>query len=434
MDQAHPRYWRFALPLVAIGPLWQVSNLAQQAAVLALSGSVRELAAFALARAMVNPFANVLGMVPEMSNVLGRDRSGLLAVRRLVLGIGFALTLCVVAMTLSPAGAALVRGAFSAEAGLVDIVLHYFLWLSLIIPVAGLGQLAAGTLVRAQRTGLVTGIRLGEMCCVLAILVGGGLWGLPVRVVLIASALIPNVLGCCVATVFAHAYLPHDDDPNTVRTTVPTALRFFAPMAATTTMFTLSRPILFAVLSRTTGGGTAAETMIAALSLAFGCGFIFQSVINNVQRHVMATFAAADPAGCLRFSLQLTIATTSVALICLTGPPARWLLSSVMHAEGQVLELATQATAILALAPITIAWRNWYHGLGIAHRKTGAMIIGSLGRNGCVAIGAVSLGALGWLDHRSAAALMVAAFGCEALGTIIASHRWRSAMLGPQAA
>jgi len=202
-------------------------------------------------------------------------------------------------------------------------------------------------------------------------------------------------------------------------------------MAVTTTMFTLSRPILFSVVTLVEADQQRAELMIAALSLAFACGFIFQSVVNNVLRNLMATFGGDDPVGCRRFALQLTLGTTVLAAICLAGPPVRWFLAAVLHAEGRVLELAAQAAPVLALAPLVIAWRNWYHGLAMVHRRTGAMLIGSLGRNGCVAFGALALAELGWFDHRTGAALLVAAFACEALGTILASRRWRAALAAP---
>jgi len=81
---------------------------------------------------------------------------------------------------------------------------------------------------------------------------------------------------------------------------------------------------------------------------------------------------------------------------------------------------------ILAATPVVIAWRNWYHGLAMVHRRTGAMVVGSLGRNGWVLIagGALALG--GVLSARTAAVVMVGAFVCEALGTILASRRWRA--------
>lgn len=427
---ATPSYWRFALPLVALGPLMQAGAMAQQSAVLGL-GSVRELAALALAKAMLDPFANMLGMAPQMGTVLGRDRAGYRAVRQLVLGMGLILLLAVALIAATPLGPAVVGLTFRVDDGLIAIVLEYLLWFAMVIPLMGIHRVASGILVRAHRTGVLTAIKVGQIGAVIAILILGAQLGWAVRATLIASALIPELLAVVVTVGLARGHAPRDDDPELPRTSVAGALRFFAPMAVTTTMFTLSRPILFSVVTLFEADQHRAELMIAALSLAFACGFVFQSVVNNVLRNLMATFAGDDPEGCRRFAIQLTLATTAAALVCLVGPPARWFLATVMQAEGAVLELASQAAPVLALAPLVIAWRNWYHGLAMVHRRTGAMLMGSLARNGCVALGALALAEMGWFDHRTGAALLVAAFAFEAVGTILASRRWRAALAAP---
>lgn len=427
-------YWRFALPLVVLGPLMLAGNLAQQSALLGFSQGVRELAAFALAGALLNPFANMLAMAPQMGTVLGRDRSGHRSVRRLVLGMGLGLFALVVLIAASPLGPAAISLFFRVEDSLVSIVLEYLLWFAMVIPLTGMQRVATGMLVRERRTATVTAVRLGDCALVIAILVAGAGAEWPLRATLIASRLLPELCSTVVTLHLARHLSPRDDDPERPATSVWSATRFFAPMAVTTTMFTLSRPILFSFATMVETDARRAELLIAALSLTFSCGFIFQSMVNHALRNLMATFGAEDPAGCRRFALQLTALITVAAVLFLTGPPLRWFLSTVLQAEGEVLVLATQAAPILALTPIVIAWRNWYHGLAMAHRRTGAMLLGSLGRNGCIVLGAAALAAGGWFDHRSATALLVAAFACEAVGTILASRRWRSALAEPLAA
>lgn len=431
MDAAKARidagYWRFALPLAVLGPLMTIGGMAQQAALLSLSEGIRELAAFTLANAVLNPFANVLGMAPEMSTVLGSDRSGYRSTRRLVLIVGLVLTGIVALLGLTSLGASIISTCFHAERGLVTAVGDYLFWFGLAIPFGGMQSVSTGTLVRAGRTGTVTLLKVGDIAATIALLVFGAQFGWTTRVILIVSRLVPAVVAAVVSSILAAPHVPRIDAGTTTSTWA--ALRYFAPLAVTTSMFTLSRPILFALVTASLGAGLASETMVAAMSLAFSVGFLFQSMINKALRQLLATRIAVDPTGCRRFALQFTAVLTVVAVLGLSGPGVHALLT-VMGAEGEVLRLAAEAAPILALAPLAIAWRNWYHGLAMAHRRTGSMAYGSLWRNGCVVVCALACSTLGILDHRSGAAIMVLAFAAEAVGTIVASRRWRTDLAG----
>lgn len=421
-------YWSFALPLAVLGPLMTIGTMAQQAALLSLSEGIRELAAFTLANAVLNPFANVLGMAPEMSTVLGSDRSGYRATRRLVLIVGLILTGIVALLGLTSLGASVISTCFHAERGLVTAVGDYLFWFGLAIPFAGMQSVSTGTLVRAGRTGTVTLLKVGDIAATIALLVLGAQFGWATRVILIVSRLVPAVVAAVVSSVLAAPHVPRVDAGTTTSTWA--ALRYFAPLAVTTSMFTLSRPILFALVAASLGAGLASETMVAAMSLAFSVGFLFQSMINKALRQLLATRIAVDPAGCRRFAVQFTAVLTAIAILGLSGPGAHFLLTRIMGAEGEVLRLAAEAAPILALAPLAIAWRNWYHGMAMAHRRTGSMAYGSLWRNGCVVVCALACSGLGILDHRTGAAIMVLAFAAEAVGTIVASRRWRTDLAG----
>jgi len=89
--------------------------------------------------------------------------------------------------------------------------------------------------------------------------------------------------------------------------------------------------------------------------------------------------------------------------------------------------MAVEAVWPLLLCPVCIAWRNYYHGLAMVHRRTMAMAGGSVMRNAVVLIAAPVLMRFGAFNHVTAAAMLPLAFGAEAATVMLWSRTWRRA-------
>jgi len=86
--------------------------------------------------------------------------------------------------------------------------------------------------------------------------------------------------------------------------------------------------------------------------------------------------------------------------------------------EGEVLLYSRHVLMVMCLLPAMIAWRNYYHGLAIINRKTGPMGLASIMRNAATYAMAATLFAAGWLNHVTAASVLVAGFLAETLTMI----------------
>ena len=419
-------YLRFYAPLTLIGLIDISGQLAKQGALLSVGEhGVRELVAFTLALAIMNPLVNLLIMVPQMSNVLGRTAAGYQAARAFMLRLSALLTGIILLLALSGAGSWISRSAFAADDELVSAILFYLLWLSPRPIFNAVGQFAIGTLVRARRTGLVTMIRVVDTSMVFAMLSLGIAAGWDIRVTMIAAGLTPLLAGALIAVILARRLTPTPQPDDDVAPTTAGIVRYFGPMAFTTAMFALSRPTLFALISLAYGPGAFTETIIAGLALAFSSVMLFHNPING-YRHVMTTFGDLDPEGVHRFIRRTTLCLVLAMCLTLASPLFPWFLEDVMGATGTVRDVAQQTAWVLVLMLPTIAWRNWYHGLSMVHKRTGAMLLGSVGRYATVLIVGGLLMFAGVLDHRFAALVLTLAFAAEAVGTKLGSQRWRA--------
>ena len=153
--------------------------------------------------------------------------------------------------------------------------------------------------------------------------------------------------------------------------------------------------------------------MIAGLSLAFNFNMLFQSTVNQF-RNLSVTFGTRDLPGLRRFMKRVTAVVAMVMLICVASPVARLFMRYLQGASGAALDVACQALWPLIAVPVVIAFRNYYHGLAMVRRRTGAMAAGGASRNLVIVLCGPMLLALGWYNHVAAAAMLLTGFTAEA--------------------
>ena len=417
MSYSQRDYWRFYWPLGLMAVALFSGRLVQNYVLLDYEGGVRELAIFSLAIAAFKPFQAVLGFVPQMSNVLVRGPRTLRASFRFLLGVCAVFTLPVALLGWTPLGDAVLSRIYDVGPDRIAVMTRYMRYFVPLIVLGAVGRFFIGLLVQAHRTGVVTALRVSNLALMIVTLVVGIelVWD-PV-ITISMSLLLPRTVQMLLAGGLVYALHDHRQPGKDQELKQREVGAYFLPMVGTTILFTLSRPIIFGFLTSLDPeiypGLPPVDAMVAGVSLAFGFSMLFQSTINQF-RNVFVTFGHRDLRGVRRFMARVTLGVASLMLIALLTPGARLFLRHLQGATGPTLEMAKEACWVLLLVPVVVAWRNYFHGLAMVHRRTGGMVAGAVSRNASIAVVAAALVAVGLYNHVAAAALLVLGFASEA--------------------
>ncbi len=88
--------------------------------------------------------------------------------------------------------------------------------------------------------------------------------------------------------------------------------------------------------------------------------------------------------------------------------------------------MARQGMWAVAPWPAIMAWRNYYHGLAMVHRRTFSMAVGGILRNVSVIVCCAALCAMQEFNHVTASFMLVFGFAAEAATVTLMTRRWRS--------
>jgi hypothetical protein len=430
LESERRHYWRFYWPLSLMGAVALAGRFAQNYVLLGYREGVRELAVFALALSVLHPFRGVvLGFMPHMTNVLVRGPASLRAVLRFLLALCVLSTVPVLLLGWTPIGPALLARIFSVSGERIARIVEYMRYFSPLIPLGGASSFLIGMLVQARRTGVVSVLHALHLVLVVVVLVAGVRLGWSPVATLSLSLLLPQAAHAVMAGAlllrFRRPFEPDRDEALTQKSIAS----YFLPLAATTMLFTLSRPIIFALLTTLNPAGDpalpAVEPLIAAVSLAFTFSMVFQSAVNQF-RHLFVTFGRRDREGVRRFMIRTGGVVTVLMLVCVASPLAGLFFRHLQGASGETLEMAIQALWPLCLVPVVIGLRNYFHGLAMVHRRTLSMTAGSLMRNvAIVAVGAALLH-LGAYNHLGATATLIVGFSAEAFTVFLGTRGLRA--------
>ena len=393
---------------------------AQNGALARYPGAVTELAVFALASGAFGLFNAGLNFTAQLSNVFARSPRGRLLSHRFVRLWSLALTVPPALLATTPAGHALVAAAYGIDDALTERVLEYILYMLPLLFISAERFYFTGLLVQSQLTGWVTALNVVFLAVAIAALVVGFSLGVaPVFTVVGAQTLAGALHWALSALVTKYRYrwpATREHDDLTVRELV----RFFLPMTATGVMFAISRPVLYAFVSRTPDG----IATIAALRVAFDFTTMFQQAANQF-RHFFVTFGLGDLAAKRRFMAMICAGITALMLVIALTPLANWLLGGVLGIRGQVLSDAVDVILVLCLMPLAIVIRNYYHGHLMVERRTTGMAVGGTVRVIAMAALAQFAYATGALNHLVAAFILLAGFATEAAVVFASVKRMR---------
>lgn len=411
-------YWQFYWPLALTGLAMVLSIQFQNAALARYPEAARELAVFALAYGTFGFFRASLNFVSQLSNVYARSPAGARKTRRFVMMAGLALTLPLAWLGFSAPGETLLRGAYGLDHELAARVTEYLRYLCPLVLISALRFYYTGLLIQARLTGSVTLLNVMFLAAVISGLVAGFATGLRPVVVLVGAEALAMLLHLAGTYLVKRARyrLPAQREHESL--TYRELTGFFVPVSTTGVMFALSRPVLYAFVSRVPDGVLA----IAALRVAFDFSMLFQQAANQF-RHFFVTFGLDDLPRKRRFMAVVCAGLTGLMLTSAITPLSDLIWRDLMRIPDDVRALSVQVILVLCLMPAVIVFRNYFHGRLMVERRTVGMAAGAILRVIAIYAAAQVLFAFGWLNHVTAAAVLILGFVVEAL--VVVRAAWR---------
>ena len=411
------RYWRFYWPLSFMSVAMFSGRLVQNWVLLHYEAGERELAVFALALALFNPFRATLAFAPQLANVLVRGPKSFRASLTFLVSTSLVFSVPILLLAWTPLGPLIVPALYNVSDADIRLILLYLRYLAPLVLMGGAARFFEGLLMQAERTGIVSLLRVGNLALLVGVLVLG-MWQKwdPVTT-LSVSLLVPAAAHLLATGALMLAFRVRHDASEDQPLRQREIAAFFLPMVLTTIMFTLTRPIIFAFLTTLNPRGDPAlpsvETLIAAVSLALSVNMLFQANLNQF-RNLFVTFGRQDRRGVRRFMVRATGCIAALMTLVVATPVARLFLQHLQGATGETLDMAVDALWVLLLVPPVVGCRNYFHGLAMVRRRTGSMAAGATMRNVSILACAPVLLRLGWYNHVTAAAMMVTGFAAEA--------------------
>lgn len=424
LSQVAQRWW----PLAASWLLMSAELPALSAIVARLPDPEIHLAAYggvvmSLALIIESPILMLLAA----STALSRDWASFARLRRFMLALSGALTLVHAAVAFTPLYDLVVVGLMQPPPEVVEPARVGLMIMTPFTFGVAYRRFHQGVLIRfghSRAIGLGTTLRLISTVTVLAT---GYLAGTLPGIVVATGAVIAGIIA---EAVYAHAraqpvlrYEVRPAPPVQPALSVRAMLAFYVPLAMTSTLYLIIRPLGSAAISRMPDP----LNSLAVYAVVQGLIFMVQALGIALNEVVVATLDTPGAAPVLRrFAIILAASTTGLLLVMVLTP-----LSSVWFEQvsGLSPELAAMAHTGLWLAlplPAISAFQSWFQGTIVHSRRTRgiteATLIYLLCMSGMLIAGVawgqiaglyVALGAstlsvaaqLGWLWRRSRGAM-----------------------------
>ena len=165
-------------------------------------------------------------------------------------------------------------------------------------------------------------------------------------------------------------------------------VRFYAPLAATSLLLTLTNPLLTSALSRNVNPAVALAGFGVAFSL---CGVLYSPLL--VGQTVTATrLLAGRPFGPIRnFWLRIGAVLSVLTLAIATTRLGDWVVGGLIGVSGDVFDEARTAVALLAPVPLLTAARAVHQGRLVAGHRTNPIAVATGARTAVLAAVAIGL-------------------------------------------
>lgn len=402
-------YWRFYWPLALTGVGMVLSVQFQNATLARYPEAVTELAVVALAHGVFGFFNACLQFISQLTNVYARSPEATRRTWHFVVLASIIIMAPLLLITTTELGRQMVQLVFGIDTDLSRQVSVYLLLMCPLVLLNAQRHYLTGLMIQAHRTGWVTTCNFVYLGTVIVALVVGFTSGWPAPYVIVGAELIGvGVLIAILMVAKQRAYQP-PDTPEHEDVTFIELTKFFIPVSTTGVMFALSRPVLFAFVSRTPDGLLA----IAALRVAFDFSMLFQQAANQF-RHFFISFGFADLRQKRRFMALVAAGITALMAMFAFTPLSNWVWGTLMGVPQELMALSVEVLIMMCLMPTVIIYRNYFHSRLMHLRRTAGMAYGGMLRVLGIFIAAAVAFQLGVLNHLSAAAILILGFVIEA--------------------
>lgn len=410
-------YWSFYWPLAVSGVTIILVNQFHNGALARFPDAPREIANFAYAYGLYALSRASLVFVPQMANLLARSPRARRVTLVFIAGAGVVLTLPLLVLGYTEVGSAIVGSIFDLEGESLRDVLRYLRWFAPLVPVVALRQYTMGLLIQHRATRLVTALNLLRLATIFALLVAGFRLGLTSVATLVTAEWGASLLHLALQGI-ALVKVYRSPEPEHERLRFRDAFEFFWPVAVTSMMFAVSRPVLYAFVSRS----AEADVAVAALRVAFDFALFFHQPLNQF-RNLFATFGTDDLRGLRRFQTEVVLAMAGGMVLVSMTPLDTVLFARLLGVSGGVLAYAEEAFRVMCWLPLVVGLRNYFHGIALAELATRAMAYGAILRVGAITLVAWMLSGGSGLDHVGAALVLVLGFAVEACVVFVLVRR-----------
>lgn len=149
---------------------------------------------------------------------------------------------------------------------------------------------------------------------------------------------------------------------------------FYWPLAGTSVLLFLSRPVVTAALAR----GRAAEISLAGWPVLVNTLFLFIDAISMVQQLVIPYGGGSTRQVVRRMAIYLTGAAAAIMALLGLTPVGTFYLQRGIGLTGEVLELVSSSLVLALPYPVGLVMQSWYQGMMVRQRRTGVVTAGSL--------------------------------------------------------
>ena len=403
-------YWRFYWPLMLTGLAMVLAVQFQNATLARFPDAVKELAIFAIAHSTFMLFGATLNFTGQLSNLFARSVHGSRTTNRFLTAAAALAMLGVGTLAGTTPGQALLANLYELDDDLLSRVCTYMLLLAPSLPITAQRFFVNGQLVQARLTGWVTVLNTLFLASMIGFLLVGYVLGWGATYTLCGAQFAAGLVHWFAGLIVRHWHYELPQQREHEQLSYGELIRFYLPVTWTGVMFAISRPVLYAFVARTPD----ALVSIAALRIGFDFSMLFQQAANQF-RSFWVTYGLGDMAVKRQFMRRMAIGITGTMLLLSVTPANDWILITLLGSEPEVLRPALEVILIMCALPVLIVWRNYYHGILMVRQRTNGMALGGVLRVGGIALLAQSLSFLGWLDHRSAALVLLCGFLIEAL-------------------
>ena len=378
------RFLRFLFPLAITSIVLELGTQVLNAGMARVPQATTTLAGFGVAWGLVLFFTSPLAQAKELGLVMGDGPAARKQVRRFVTAMGVLLTIALGVLAVTPLGQFAIEELHNIDGRLAAIVRTMLLWLMPYPLIRGVSLYHAGLLIRHRRTELVSyaivaGIGM-SIVTVFLLLPLPMIRAVPIRLPILgvyAGILIELILILWnYHRVTRQQKLTSQQSTSCdhvvvdIAPTYSTIIRFFWPLALIMMIQEFSRPLINLVVSRQSDGPEA----LAVLAIVYILGRIPYGWLNDIRNLASAFRHETDSLHHIRrFATGCGLFSMVTMILFFWTPLREIILRQWIGLDPLLAEMSRVPLYFFVGFSAVVAFRAYYHGLGLLERRTAAL-------------------------------------------------------------